>query len=51
MQIENDIVSMVRWFTGLLSYWFTTAKHQIEASAMRHGFREVEFGWYKSVVQ
>jgi len=43
MQIGSNIVSMICWFTVLLSYWFTTAKLQIKASAMDCGFREVEF--------
>lgn len=31
--------------------WFTIAKLQIKVSAMGHGFRGVEFGGYKSVMQ
>jgi len=45
----NDV--LVYWLIVVLSYWFTTAKHQIKVSAMGCGFRWVKFGWCKSVAQ
>jgi hypothetical protein len=38
----NDV--LVYWLIVVLSYWFTTAKHQIKVSAMGCGFRWVKFG-------
>ena len=56
IQIGNNIVSMMRWFTGLLFYCCAVVLvYNSETSNKGFsngcGFRGVEFGWYKSVVQ
>ena len=51
LQQHSSYDALVYCFAVALSYWFTTAKHQIKVSAVECGFRGAEFGWCKSVAQ
>ena len=42
LQQHSSYDALVYCFAVVLSYWFTTTKHQIEVSAMDCGFRGVE---------
>ena len=44
LQQHSSDDTLVYCFAVVLSYWFTTTKHQIKVSAMECGFRGVELG-------